>query len=138
MNSFEIIEKVPTPEEYMYLRKAADMAPRDLESAKKGLGNELFSVMLIDKEKRETIGMGRVIGDGGTVFQICDMAVISTYQNQGGGKMIMDALMTFIEEQDIDRAYVNLIADVDNFYEKWGFKPTGPEAKGMYLRTKKL
>tara|TARA_B100000902_G_scaffold26108_1_gene31370 strand:+ start:3858 stop:4274 length:417 start_codon:yes stop_codon:yes gene_type:complete len=138
MNSFEIIEKVPTPKEYMYLRKAANMAPRDLESAKKGLGNELFSVMLIDKEKKETIGMGRVIGDGGTVFQICDMAVISTYQKKGGGKMIMDALMTFIEEQDIDRAYVNLIADVDNFYEKWGFKPTAPEAKGMYLRTKKL
>tara|TARA_S200000501_G_C20553347_1_gene625440 strand:+ start:264 stop:680 length:417 start_codon:yes stop_codon:yes gene_type:complete len=138
MNSFEIIEKVPTPKMYMYLRKAANMSPRDLESAKKGLGNELFSVILIEKEKRETIGMGRVIGDGGTVFQICDMAVISTYQNQGGGKMIMDALMTFIEEQDIDRAYVNLIADVDNFYEKWGFKPTAPEAKGMYLRTKKL
>lgn len=138
MNSFEIIEKVPTPKEYMYLRKAANMAPRDLESAKKGLGNELFSVMLIDKEKKETIGMGRVIGDGGTVFQICDMAVISTYQKKGGGKMIMDALMTFIEEQDIDRAYVNLIADVDNFYEKWGFKPTAPEAKGMYLRTKRL
>ena len=138
MNSFEIIEKVPTPKEYMYLRKAANMAPRDLESAKKGLGNELFSVMLIDKEKKETIGMGRVIGDGGTVFQICDMAVISTYQKKGGGKMIMDALMTFIEEQDIDRAYVNLIADVDNFYEKWGFEPTAPEAKGMYLRTKKL
>ena len=138
MNSFEIIEKVPTPKEYMDLRKAANMTPRELEGAKKGLGNELFSVVLIDKKKRKTIGMGRVIGDGGTVFQICDMAVISAYQKQGGGKMIMDALMTFIEEQDIDRAYVNLIADVDNFYEKWGFKPTAPESKGMYLRTKKL
>tara|TARA_B100001758_G_C18313172_1_gene558997 strand:+ start:168 stop:584 length:417 start_codon:yes stop_codon:yes gene_type:complete len=138
MNSFEIIEKVPTPKEYMDLRKAANMTPRELEGAKKGLGNELFSVVLIDKRKRKTIGMGRVIGDGGTVFQICDMAVISAYQKQGGGKMIMDALMTFIEEQDIDRAYVNLIADVDNFYEKWGFKPTAPESKGMYLRTKKL
>ena len=138
MNSFEIIEKVPTLKDYMYLREAANMEPRDLEGAKKGLGNELFSVVLIDKEERKTIGMGRVIGDGGTVFQICDMAVISTYQKQGGGKMIMDALMTFIEEQDIDRAYVNLIADVDNYYEKWGFKPTAPESKGMYLRTKKL
>ena len=108
MNSFEIIEKVPTPKEYMDLRKAANMTPRELEGAKKGLGNELFSVVLIDKRKRKTIGMGRVIGDGGTVFQICDMAVISAYQKQGGGKMIMDALMTFIEEQDIDRAYVNL------------------------------
>lgn len=138
MNSFEIIEKVPTLKDYMYLREAANMEPRDLEGVKKGLGNELFSVVLIDKEERKTIGMGRVIGDGGTVFQICDMAVISTYQNQGGGKMIMDALMTFIKEQKIDRAYVNLIADVDNFYEKWGFRPTAPESKGMYLRTKKL
>lgn len=138
MNSFEIIEKVPTPKEYMHLRKAANMTPRELEGAKKGLGNELFSVVLIDKRKRKTIGMGRVIGDGGTVFQICDMTVVSEWQNQGGGTMIMNALMSFIEKQNVDRAYINLIADVDNFYEKWGFKPTEPESKGMYLRTKKL
>ena len=138
MNSFEIIEKVPTPKEYMHLRKAANMTPRELEGAKKGLGNELFSVVLIDKRKRKTIGMGRVIGDGGTVFQICDMAVISEWQNQGGGTMIMNALMAFIQKQNVDRAYINLIADVNNFYEKWGFKLTDPESKGMFLRTKKL
>ena len=138
MNSFEVIEKVPTPEKYMYIRKAANMTPRNLEGAVKGLGNELFSVLLINKENEEIIGMGRLIGDGGTVFQICDMAVISEWQNQGGGTMIMDALMAFIEKQNIDRAYINLIADIDNFYEKWGFKPTEPESKGMYLRTKKL
>ena len=46
--------------------------------------------------------------------------------------------MEFIEEKKIDRAYINLIADVNNFYEKWGFKPTDPESKGMYLRTSKL
>ena len=138
MNSFEIKEKVPTPEKYMSLRKSANMTPRNLEGAAKGLGNELFSVLLINKENEEVIGMGRVIGDGGTVFQICDMTVVSEWQNQGGGTMIMNALMSFIERQNVDRAYINLIADVDNFYEKWGFKPTDPESKGMYLRTKKL
>ena len=138
MKSFEIKEKVPTPEEYMALREAANMTPRNLEGAVKGLGNELFSVLLINKENEEIIGMGRVIGDGGTVFQICDMAVISEWQNQGGGTMIMNALMAFIQKQNVDRAYINLIADVNNFYEKWGFKPTEPESKGMYLRTKKL
>ena len=138
MNPFEVIEKVPTPEEYMALREAANMTPRNIKGAAKGLGNELFSVLLINKENEEIIGMGRVIGDGGTVFQICDMAVISEWQNQGGGTMIMNALMAFIEKQNVDRAYINLIADVDNFYEKWGFKTTDPESKGMYLRTKRL
>ena len=49
--------------------------------------------------------------------------------------MIMDALMRFIEELNIADAYVNLIADVDGFYEKWGFKPTRPSSKGMFLKT---
>ena len=49
--------------------------------------------------------------------------------------MIMDALMMFIEELNIADAYVNLIADVDGFYEKWGFKPTRPSSKGMFLKT---
>ena len=114
------------------------MPPRTIEGAKKGLGNELYSVLLVNEEDNETIGMGRLVGDGGTVFQICDMAVIVKFQNRGGGTMIMNALMEFIEEKKIDRAYINLIADVDNFYEKWGFKPTDPESKGMYLRTSKL
>ena len=138
MNSFKIKEEVPTPEKYMYLREAANMTPRNIESATKGLGNELFSVLLINEENEEVVGMGRVIGDGGTVFQICDMAIISEWQNKGGGTMIMNALMAYIEKQNVDRAYINLIADVDQFYEKWGFKPTEPESKGMYLRTKKL
>lgn len=138
MCSFKIIKKVPSPETYMYLREASGMPPRTLEGAKKGLGNELYSVLLVNEEDNETIGMGRLVGDGGTVFQICDMAVIVKFQNKGGGTMIMNALMEFIEEKKIDRAYINLIADVDNFYEKWGFKPTDPESKGMYLRTSKL
>ena len=122
----------------MYLREASGMPPRTIEGAKKGLGNELYSVLLVNEEDNETIGMGRLVGDGGTVFQICDMAVIVKFQNKGGGTMIMNALMEFIEEKKIDTAYINLIADVDNFYEKWGFKPTDPESKGMYLRTSKL
>ena len=138
MCSFKIIKKVPSPETYMYLREASGMPPRTIEGAKKGLGNELYSVLLVNEEDNETIGMGRLVGDGGTVFQICDMAVIVKFQNKGGGTMIMNALMEFIEEKKIDRAYINLIADVDNFYEKWGFKPTVPESKGMYLRTSKL
>ena len=46
MCSFKIIEKVPSPETYMYLREASEMPPRTIEGAKKGLGNELYSVLV--------------------------------------------------------------------------------------------
>ena len=33
------------------------------------------------------------------------------------------------------QAYVNLLADVDGFYEQFGFVETRPASKGMSLRT---
>ena len=41
--------------------------------------------------------MGRVIGDGGTAFQIIDIAVHPYYQGQGFGKEILKQVMSFIE-----------------------------------------
>ena len=111
------------------------MGTRSLEGVKKGLGNELFGALLYHRDSGELVGMGRVVGDGGTVFHICDMVVKPEWQKKGGGTMIMDALMDFIEELGISDAYVNLIADVDGFYEKWGFKPTRPCSKGMFLKS---
>ena len=43
------------------------------------------------------IGMGRVIGDGGTVFQIVDIAVKDIYQGLGHGMTIMHEIMKYIE-----------------------------------------
>lgn len=34
--------------------------------------------------------MGRVIGDGGTTFQIVDIAVDPDYQGQGYGRVILE------------------------------------------------
>ena len=132
---FRIEVGVPSAEEFLSLRSSADMGPRSLKGAKQGLGNELYCVLLKVEENDELVGMGRVVGDGGTVFHICDMVVKPEWQKKGGGTMIMDALMDFIEELDISDAYVNLIADVDGFYEKWGFKPTRPSSKGMFLKS---
>ena len=41
--------------------------------------------------------MGRVIGDGGTAFQIIDVAVAQAYQGQGHGRTIMEEIMSYIE-----------------------------------------
>tara|TARA_B100001123_G_C15255117_1_gene1004363 strand:- start:4 stop:405 length:402 start_codon:yes stop_codon:yes gene_type:complete len=132
---FRIEVEVPSAEEFLSLRASADMGPRSFKGAKQGLGNELYCVLLKVEKNDELVGMGRVVGDGGTVFHICDMVVKPEWQKKGGGTMIMGALMGFIEEQGVSEAYVNLIADVDSFYEKWGFKPTHPRSKGMFLKS---
>ena len=135
MTLFYVKPGLPSVEEFLSLRDSAKMGERSIEGVKKGLGNELYCAVLYLKETDELVGMGRVVGDGGTVFHICDMVVKAEWQKKGGGTMIMDALMMFIEQLNIADAYVNLIADVDGFYEKWGIKTTRPRSKGMFLKT---
>ena len=66
------------------------------------------------------IGMGRVIGDGGTVFQIVDIA--ERYISRFGSWMaIMHEIMKYIESVAEEGTYVSLIADypADQLYEVW-------------------
>ncbi|MAK33043.1 MAG: N-acetyltransferase [Acidiferrobacter sp.] len=110
------------------------MSPRSVQGATKGLGQELFSVLLRLEESEEIVGMGRVVGDGGTIFVICDMLVIEEYQRKGGGTIIMDAIMDYLLHEAPPNSYINLMADVDGFYERWGFEPSLPRSRGMVLR----
>lgn len=126
---------VPTPEEFLRLRRNSGMGSRSQDGALIGLGNELFCVVLKLVDSGEIVGMARVVGDGGTVFHICDMAVIKKYQKLGGGSLLMDRVMKFIEDSSPPDSYINLISDVSGFYEKWGFKPTQPASYGMYMKT---
>ncbi len=132
---FKIEEGAPDPDKFLSLRAGAGMSPRSVEGARKGLGKELFSVILRLEESEEIVGMGRVIGDGGTIFVICDMLVIEEFQKKGGGTMIMDEIMDFLLREAPPNSYINLMADVDGFYERWGFEPSLPRSRGMVLRT---
>ena len=131
---FNIEEGAPDPETFLRLRAAAGMRPRSVKGASKGLGQELFSVVLRLEKSGEIVGMGRIVGDGGTIFVICDMMVIESFQKKGGGTMIMDAIMGYLLEEAPPHSYLNLLADVDGFYEKWGFEPSLPRSRGMVLR----
>jgi len=133
---FTLIEEVPDPETFLALRLGAGMRARSKEGIEKGLGKELFSVVLRLEENLEPVGMGRVVGDGGTIFVICDMAVLENWQRKGGGTMIMEALMEFILREAPPKSYVNLMADIDGFYERWGFVPSLPQSRGMVLNTR--
>ena len=131
---FNIEKGAPDPETFLRLRAAAGMRPRSVKGASKGLGQELFSVVLRLEKSGEIVGMGRIVGDGGTIFVISDMMVIESFQKKGGGTMIMDAIMCYLLEEAPPNSYINLMADVDGFYEKWGFEPSLPRSRGMVLR----
>lgn len=123
---------VPEAKAYCDLRVKAGMSPKSQEAARKGLPNACFTITIYDDEK--LIGMGRLIGDGGTVFQIVDIAVDPDYQGQGYGRQILEKIMTYIDLVAEKGTYVSLIADypADKLYEKFGFQSTEPKSGGMY------
>ena len=132
---YDLRERVATPEEFQRLRAAADMTARSREAVERGLPNSLYGVVVVDEPSGETVGMGRVVGDDGAVYHVSDMAVDPDHQRRGLGTAIMEALLGYIEGTAPPRAYVNLMADVDGFYERFGFEETRPASKGMHYRT---
>jgi len=137
MNNLKINVELPTAEEFVNLRLLAGMSVRDVEGVKGGLVNSNHMVTV--RAGDLLVGMGRVIGDGMTTFQIADMAVHPKYQGKGIGKMIMSQLMNWLEEHATPHSYVSLVADGDAkfLYEKFGFEMTAPFSLGMYRYIKK-
>ena len=127
MENYVIRIDIPEVEEYLALRQICGLSARDKEASKTGLANSIYSVI---------IGMGRIIGDGGTAYQIVDIAVHPKEQGKGLAKAIMALLMKYIHDEINPQAYVNLIADrpADKLYEQFGFVETAPESLGMYLK----
>ncbi len=133
---YVIQEALPTSEEFVRLRDLAGMTPRPRDAVERGLPESTYGVTVLHERTGETVGMARIVGDGATVFHVCDMAVHPDHQRRGLGTRLMEALLAFIESEAPSGAYVNLMADVDGFYERFGFEETRPASKGMYLRVK--
>ena len=136
MENYIIRIDVPEVKEYLALRKICGLSDRGKEASKIGLSNSIYSVIIRRSADQELVGMGRLIGDGGTAYQIADIAVHPSEQGKGLAKTIMQLLMTYIENEVDPLAYVNLIADcpADNLYKQFGFVETAPESLGMYLK----
>jgi ribosomal protein S18 acetylase RimI-like enzyme len=122
-----LVERIPEVEDYMRLRAVTGMSPRSKVAAERGLAVEVF-------DDKTAIGMGRVVGDGGLNFEIVDIAVDPAYQGQGWGQQIMEAIMEYLDKEAPQGCYISLIADVPEFYEKFGFKRCAPKAEGMFIR----
>ena len=82
------------------------------------------------------IGMGRIIGDGGTAYQLVDIAVLPAHQGRGLGKQIVATLVAWLHVNAPKSAYVSLIADgpAKDLYAQYGFRPVMPESIGKGMK----
>ncbi|MEU3718245.1 GNAT family N-acetyltransferase [Streptomyces californicus] len=135
---YEVGEGVPSVEVFRRLRTDAGLSDKAPEAVAIALPNTWYGVIL--RHEGEPIGMGRIIGDGGTAFQIVDICVHPAHQGRGLGKRIMAALTEELERRAPATAYVSLIADgpARFLYEKFGFADTAEhDSIGMYRLMKR-
>jgi GNAT superfamily N-acetyltransferase len=111
--SYELCRTLSEPDEFVALREAAGMTPRTREAAERGLPNSCY---------------------GGSVFQRSDIVVHPDHVGRGLGREITQVVVDWLYENAPSPAYVNLMADVDGFYGRFGFEPTAPASKGTSLR----
>jgi ribosomal protein S18 acetylase RimI-like enzyme len=76
--------------------------------------------------------MGRIVGDGGTSYQVVDVAVRPEHQGRGLGKRIMAVLMEYLSQVP-EGAHVSMLADgpAKHLYAQFGFAETAPASVGM-------
>lgn len=129
-----VVERTPTVEEYNRVRGAAGLTVKDEVAARRGLANTLYGVCV--EYEGTVVGIGRVIGDGGLFYDIVDMAVIEAHQGKGLGRMIMTALLGYIDAHARPTSLVCLMAHkgIAPFYEKFGFKARDADMPGMVIR----
>ncbi|WP_444888355.1 GNAT family N-acetyltransferase [Microbulbifer sp. JMSA008] len=128
---FKVIETVASVEDFLRLRQISGLSPRSREAAEKGLPNSLYGIHI--QIRSTTIAMGRVVGDGALNFEIVDVAVAPTFQGRGLGRVVMEHIMSYLDREALPSAYITLMADVPELYEKFGFKLSSPESEGMYI-----
>lgn len=130
-----ISHETPNSNEYIKLRKAVGLGSMDNSVADVALKNSLFSVIVRGEDSRLN-AMGRIIGDGACYFQIVDIAVHPSYQEQGLEEMIIKELLAYLANKASKDADILVIADVAKIkmYQRLGFKLIYPEFYGMSIK----
>ena len=131
----EYKENVLCYEDYCELRESVGWLLFSKEQTQKALSNSLYTVIAV--EDRQTVGMGRLIGDG-MYYTIVDIVVQPDYQRRGIGNNIINRILGFVDRETPTggRSSIQLIAEKgkETFYEKLGFKIIPHEFCGSGMR----
>lgn len=124
--------KNPNVEEFILLRETTGWSRLRRDSIQKALQNTLFGLCVYDGDN--IVGMGRVIGDNAIYFYIQDVIVLPEYKNKGIGKLIMEKLIHYVQEQPHQNIFLGLMSaeNVKEFYLGLGFEERGANRPGMH------
>lgn len=132
MNTKYVIKNAEvSPDDYNELREKSGIGNRkSKENAETAIENSLFITSIYDGDK--LIAMARVVGDGAISLVVTDVMVDSEYQKNGLGRVLMNEINKYLDENYDEDAYIILLANTpyDAFYEKFNFKQF-PNKKGM-------
>ena len=121
--------------DYCTLRKSVGWQLFSENQMQQVLDNSLYIVTAVENE--QTVGMGRLIGDG-MYFVIVDIVVKPVFQKCGIGTNITNMLLNCVEERTPagGRSSVQLIAEKgkEPFYERLGFKQIPHDFCGAGMR----
>ncbi len=123
MNQFTIKYNELSAEEFILLWETVWGQAPSLEQTKLAMEHTLFRISIFDGNT--IVAMARLIGDMGLDYYIKDVIVRPEYQGKGLGRMLIDELLIFINDNGISGTgiFVELCAMPDKipFYEKFGF-----------------
>jgi ribosomal protein S18 acetylase RimI-like enzyme len=132
-SGYRLINGPPSVSDYLSLRLRSGLSPKKEAQAVPALKGGWCAYHVVHEQSGATVGMGRVISDGGWYFHVIDIAVLPEHQRKGLGDTIMTAIMDRIRQEAAPGAYVNLLADPPgrSLYRKHGFSETAPGEVGM-------
>lgn len=128
-------------EDYNYLRKSVgwnEIAPKQAQT---GIKNSAYLVSAVYQGK--TVGMARLVSDGGYVAIIVDVIVLPEFQGNGIGKTMLEIVMGYINAGigEGEGVMINLMAakGKEAFYRQFGFaeRPNDKHGAGMTQRIHK-
>ena len=125
-------------EEFILLWETVWGQAPSLEQTRLAMEHTLCRVSIFDNDT--IIAMARMIGDMGLDYYIKDVIVRPEYQGKGVGRMLMNALLKFINDNGISgtHIFVELCAMPDKvpFYEKFGFDSNEAQRLKMMYHVK--
>ena len=123
MSDLVIKHNTLSAEEFVLLWESVWGQGPSIEQTRLAMENTLFRVSIYDGER--IVAMARAIGDKGLCYYIKDVVVLPEYQGKGIGRMLINELLSFINENGVPETniFVELCAMPDKipFYEKFGF-----------------
>ena len=124
MQSYTIKHNELTAEEFIDLWRSVHWGDGpSLEQTRLAMAHTLFRVSVFDGDR--IVAMARMNGDLGLAYYIKDVVVRPEYQKKGIGRLLINELLTFINDNGVPgtEIFVELCAMPDKipFYEKFGF-----------------